>query len=218
MFFQQKKVYDNGIQKLFFCQDGTITTLDDKPYEPRKNKQGYAVITKVVNEIYANDKTCHTIMNQLFLPSFPACPITDHWDGNRLNFHLQNLNPVSTSINNINKTRAKGFDKLKDPKYRDSPEMRFQSRIRFKGKRHKLGQFETEKEAYNRTKGARMMIYWMEWDYQQTKIEKNQLDRNRPKRKRKVVFDPCIYIIESESEEEEEEEEEQEMNKISHKK
>jgi hypothetical protein len=130
-----------------------------------------------------------------------------------MDFSVANLNVCSTSINNINKTKSRGFDKLSNPKYRDSPEMRFQSRISFKGKRHKLGQFVTKEEAAARTKGARMMIYWMEWDHQQMLIEKKELDRKRPKRENKVAFDPCIYYIDQDKEQEEE----QEMNKKSHK-
>ena len=193
MFFQEKKVYNNGIDDLVFCQNGTIT-LDDKPYEPRKNKQGYAVITKVINEIYASDKTCHTIMNFLFLPRFPACPLTDHWDGNRMNFHLQNLNPCSTSVNNINKTKAKGYDPINDEKYRDSPEMMFQSRIRFKGKRFKLGQFVTKEEAYNRTKGSRMMLYWRQWSLEQTQIEKSNIELQYSPEQEKRILEKTIVM------------------------
>ena len=190
--FKQTKEHKGYI----FRQDGLVVK-DDNKITVHSNKNGYAIIpsSKRNRRTGRFEETCHSIQNRLFLPNYDGFYITDHLDGDRMNFHIQNLNPCNTKLNNLNKTKARGYDKITDDKYRLQPNFNYQSRLTYNGVRYKFGQHETAEEASQDTKRSRSVIYWREWDRMQTESEMHFLKYQVTPKDIRRVIEKTIYFL-----------------------
>jgi hypothetical protein len=88
-----------------------------------------------------------------------------------MNFHLQNLNPCNTRLNNLNKTKARGYSTITEDKYRTEPEYDYQCRLKYQGHKFPMPQFMLPEDAAHYTKMIRTEVYWREWDHLLCQIE-----------------------------------------------
>lgn len=113
------------------------------------NSQGYRKIN-----ITNNSKTKYYLVHRLVYQSF-NCDINkkriiDHIDGDKLNNNLDNLQELSHSLNIHKQKKQKGTTSKYKGVYYLKDRGKWRSHININGKRTNLGNFDTEKEAYNR--------------------------------------------------------------------
>ena len=112
------------------------------------------------------------IMGQLFCPKYESYNTLDHLDGNRLNSSVSNLIYTSKYLNNLNKTKAKGYEYCKWNK-------KLRVYIRLYNKRITYCYVEDKALAQQYNRQFRMGIYWRMWNHHLEQIEKNNIISNK---------------------------------------
>lgn len=109
-------------------------------------KNGYRRVGLIVDGKHGKFMV-HRLLALAFLPNPDNLPSIDHINGNRLDNELSNLKWVSALQNNHNR-KAKGFTKHGD---------RWQAKIASNHVHYHLGVFDTEQEAHEAYKVARLV-------------------------------------------------------------
>jgi hypothetical protein len=138
-------------------KDGDIISLKRSTIQKRKiqtNKNGYSYIVLTANGI-PKVEFIHRLLYRTFVGEIPENLVIDHIDRNQKNNSIDNLRLVTMSVNSQNISRvinAKGasYDKRKKVWY---------SAISVNGNRIYLGTFNTEENAINAYKIAKLKYH-----------------------------------------------------------
>lgn len=113
-----------------------VGIVKDYTWSIAKLRNAFYAVTGITNP---NTKKTRTLYMHALLNGTPPGLVTDHIDNNTLNNCLSNLRSVTIQQNLFNQSRARGFSKLGEGRYRAC--------IMFNKKFVHLGIFKTAKEA-----------------------------------------------------------------------
>lgn len=118
------------------CSNGDIFGPTGKKLKPRKNSDGYLVVTMGKSSIKRSTKFVHRIVAELFLPNPNNLSDVDHQDNNRANPDYNNLEWV-THEENVKRAYERGshvgrITGEKNPKARLTPSFVIKIRQEYK--------------------------------------------------------------------------------------
>lgn len=101
------KYYQFGGLTYEVFTNGDIKGPSGKLLKPRKNEDGYLIVTMGSSRIRRTSKFVHRIVAELFLPNPKGLSDVDHKDGNRANPDISNLEWV-THEENVRRSQERG--------------------------------------------------------------------------------------------------------------
>ena len=104
---QISKYYKFGGLTYEIFTNGDIIGPSGKLLQPRKNEDGYLVVTMGSSKIRRSTKFVHRLVAELFLPNPNGYSDVDHLDGNRANPDVSNLEWV-THEENVRRSHERG--------------------------------------------------------------------------------------------------------------
>lgn len=137
------------LKALFYCKDGKCYNRVSRGSAKKDNEAGY-----IAEDGYRRVRVdgayyyVHRIVWMLSTSKeIPEDLFIDHIDGNRLNNAIDNLRLATAMENQHNKFRQSNGTSAYKGVWYDSVKGFWKASIRYKEKRHYIGQFETELEA-----------------------------------------------------------------------
>lgn len=107
---------------------------------------GYAVRTVHLGMMDGKQVKSMVYLHKFIMPA-PEGMVTDHINGNKLDCRVQNLRIISSSQNNMNRSKSRGKSSLFKGVCWDKSRSKWISVIKINSKAKNLGRYETEIEA-----------------------------------------------------------------------
>ena len=137
------------LKALFYYKDGKLYNRVSRGSARKDSEAGY-IAEDGYRRVRVDGKYLYVHRLVWFLLTLKEVPedlFIDHIDGNRLNNNINNLRLATALENQYNKARqSNGTSQYKGVWY-DKAKDCWKASIRFKDKRHYIGQFETELDA-----------------------------------------------------------------------
>jgi len=137
------------LKALFYYKDGKLYNRVSRGSAIKDSEAGY-IAEDGYRRVRVDGKYLYVHRLVWFLLTLKEVPedlFIDHIDGNRLNNNINNLRLATALENQYNKARqSNGTSQYKGVWY-DKAKDCWKASIRFKDKRHYIGQFETELDA-----------------------------------------------------------------------
>jgi len=137
------------LKALFYYKDGKLYNRISRGSVKKDSESGYTAEdgyrrVRVDGKYYYIHRLVWFLLTN---KEIPEDLYIDHIDGNRQNNHIENLRLATALENQYNKQRQNSGTSTYKGVWFDSVKDCWKASIRFKDKRHYIGQFETELEA-----------------------------------------------------------------------